>query len=82
MIMLTCLAAVAAVAAMPDAFPKATAPLPLQSEARAVMMRQLGSPPRGSSEVGLSAEEAGAVMKVYLESIGKKLEREEAAAPK
>lgn len=49
-------------------------PLPLESEARRVIEWQLASPPREGRESGLSPDEAEAVHRRYLDSIGETLE--------
>lgn len=48
-------------------------PLPVESEARRVIEWQLKAPPRKEEE--LSAEEAARVRGLYLESIGRRVER-------
>lgn len=48
-------------------------PLPVESETRRVIEWQLRAPPRNEAE--LTAEEAARVRALYLESIGRRVER-------
>lgn len=80
--MILMILAAAVASSGPDALPAQPSPLPLTGEARTVLERQFASPPRGGNEVGLSAEEADAVMARYIASIGTKLDRAEPVGKK
>jgi hypothetical protein len=58
----------------------ATAPLvpvaPSLSEARTVVEAQLNAPPRSARAGGLTSEEAAIVERLYLQSIGKRIEQD------
>lgn len=80
--MILMILAAAAASSGQDALPAQPSPPLLAGEARAVLARQFASPPRGGNEVGLSAEEADAVMARYIASIGAKLDRAEPVSKK
>lgn len=69
MLVLMAAAAVVADTPMPPAMPEASV-----DDARNVVAAQLRSPPRTGRAAGLDAQEADAVLKLYLASIGRKLE--------
>jgi hypothetical protein len=71
-------------AAAPSALQTPPPPLPMDSEARRVIDRQLASPPRSGPAAGLSPEEADKINERYLASIGARLEidRTEQSTPR
>lgn len=79
MIVLFLIAASAAASA--PARTASPSPPPATSPARSVIEAQLRSPPRADSRPSLSAEEADAIYKRYLASIGQRPESRSGNAP-